>query len=97
MKVTVAVDKIRHNYAEGWIYSDELTDEQQAKLGLDKMAEYAETVDVEIDFTIKYPYERHHGGIEVTDVIAFKGPNKVNIKNNVKIDELEISIEEEYL
>lgn len=97
MKATVADVKVKWNYAKGWVYSDTLTDEQRAKLGLDKMDEYAETVDVEIDFTVKYPYTKQHGGIEVTNVTAFRGPNKVDIKNSVKIDELEVSIEEEYL
>lgn len=99
MKAKVMVEKIRCNYAEGWVYTDALTEEQQIQLGVDITADYADLVEVEIDFTPKYAFMMgsDDNRIEVTDVRAFKDGNSVDITNIVRIDELEMDIEEEYL
>lgn len=93
MKAKVAIDQIRHNYATGWVYTDSLTEEQQRQLGVDITADYADLIEVEVDFTVGF----HSGMVEVLGVSAFSDSGHVDVMDAVRIDELEMDIEQGYL
>lgn len=92
MKAKVFVETIRRRYAMGWLYSDTLTMVQLGELGLIMGADYADAVEVEVDFKVRPEDNR----VIVTKVIAFNGGEKTDVTHIVRIGELEGDIEEGY-
>lgn len=91
-KLDVIIDRVNHNYAQGCILSDELTEDQLAKLNISEN-DYADVIEVEIDFKSEEIDDILE--VRVLKAFAYNGSNYLDITNQVDTSRLEKTLREE--